>query len=799
MKFRRGAWLWNEGVSSNIVQRVAEHRVEGDSLWLALVDRMGTEHADRFEGAVVQMRISSPLPDVIRVQTWHHDSQEPGVTRFDLDYTLQSPEVSIQETADELIFASGHVSLRIKHRGQFGMRFCDGDDVITSAGGESLAQMNVEGSGSHMMHRLNLAVGECIYGMGERFGPLVKNGQTVEIQNEDGGTISEIAYKNIPFYLSSRGYGVLVNSPSKVEFEVATERVTQLQFSVPGESLDYYLFHGPDPKDVLDKYTQLSGRPALPPAWSFGLWLSTSFTTRYDEKTVNEFVDGMTSRGIPLQVFHFDCFWMKQRHWCDFEWDREAFPDPVGMIQRLKAKGLRICLWINPYISSMSKLFAEGRDIGYFLERADGSVYQADQWQPGMAYVDFTNPAAVQWYCGKLRKLLEMGVDSFKTDFGERIPLDAVYHDGSDPVRMRNYYSYLYNKSVFELLEQFHGKNNALVFARAATAGCQKFPVHWGGDCEATFESMAEDLRGGLSFCLSGAAFWSHDIGGFTGTANPSLYKRWIALGLLSTHSRLHGSSSYRVPWIFDEESVDVMRHFVQLKNRLFPYLFAAAHDAHEKGWPVMRAMVLEFPNDPGCHHLDRQYMLGDSLLVAPIFRQDDIAEYYLPRGRWTNLLSNQVVDGGQWRREKVDFFNVPLFVRGNSILPMSENESKSAWNVLDDLILHLIDIADGANISAKVVASDSKVSTSFRCQRDGERIILASTGAAKCVKILLRGHHADVSQLINGKVIDKRPEGLLIQWINPADPISFNISSVTQAVELTLNKAVVANVVAKP
>ena len=258
--------------------------------------------------------------------------------------------------------------------------------------------------------------------MGERFGPLVKNGQTVTIWNEDGGTTSDQAYKNIPFYLSSAGYGLLVNTPGKVEFEVATERVSQIQFSVAEEELDYYVFAGTDPKDILEKYTRLAGRPALPPAWSFGLWLSTSFTTHYNEKTVNEFVDGMRERDIPLSVFHFDCFWMKERQWCDFDWDREAFPDPEGMLKRLKAKGLKVCVWINSYISQCSSIFEEGRKEGYFLKTKHGDVYQRDQWQPGMAFVDFTNPAAVKWYQSKLRKLLKMGVDCFKTDFAERIP-----------------------------------------------------------------------------------------------------------------------------------------------------------------------------------------------------------------------------------------------------------------------------------------------------------------------------------------------------------------------------------------
>jgi alpha-D-xyloside xylohydrolase len=755
------------------MKRVAEHRIEGDALYLACVDRAGDQHADRFEGTVLQMRVTSPMADVIRVQIQHHHPGSCGPIGFDLDYDLRAPQVRIEEKADHLIFTSGRASLHIQKRAPFEMRFADGDSLITTAAEESLACMDVAGKGNFLMQRLSLSVGECIYGMGERFGPLVKNGQNVVIWNEDGGTSSDQAYKNIPFYLSSRGYGVLVNSPGKVDFEVATERVTQMQISVPGEVLDYYLFQGPDPKDVLDKYTKLAGRPAVPPAWSFGLWLSTSFTTQYNEKTVTEFVDGMIARDIPLKVFHFDCFWMKERHWCNFEWDRDAFPDPRGMLQRLKAKGLKICLWINPYISMMSKLFEEGEREGFFLKRADGSVYQADQWQPGMAYVDFTNPSAVVWYKSKLEKLLDMGVDCFKTDFGERIPDDAVYHDGSNPKLMHNYYTYLYNKTVFDLLESYHGKGNALLFARSATAGSQKFPVQWGGDCDATFESMAEDLRGGLSFCLSGPAFWSHDIGGFNGTAKADVYKRWVAFGLLSTHSRLHGSGSYRVPWLFDEESVDVMRHFVKLKNRLFPYLFSAAHDAQEKGWPVMRAMILEYPNDPGCRYLDRQYMLGGAILVAPVFNPDHVAEYYLPDGKWTPLLGGKIVEGGKWRKETFDFHSLPLFVRENSVVPLADNDEEPQWRLGDPLTLNLFQIADGADISIRLVAGDDGPTT-FRCRRVGKKVTVESDGRAKRVRLLLRSTRA-ASNFINAKAHEVR-EGLLIDWLDIAKSAAFTI-----------------------
>lgn len=673
MKFSNGAWLWAEGVTPYCMRRICLHRIEKDSLWLAAVDRGGSENIDRVEGTVLQMRITSPFADCLRVQIRHHHPEETGIRKFDLDYSLSNPAIKIEGTGEEFRVISGKLSFHIA-KSTWQTRFEISGSPFAAATKDSLAYMQVKDQGNFLAQRLGLAVGECIYGLGERFGPLVKNGQTIIIRNEDGGTISDQAYKNIPFYLSSAGYGLLVNTPGKVEFEIATERVSQIQFSIEEEDLDYYVFAGPDPKDILEKYTRLTGRPALPPSWSFGLWLSTSFTTHYNEKTVNEFVDGMISRDIPLSVFHFDCFWMKERQWCDFEWDRDAFPDPEGMLKRLKAKGLKICLWINSYISQCSSIFEEGRREGYFLKTQNGDVYQRDQWQPGMAFVDFTNPAAVKWYQSKLRRLLEMGVDCFKTDFAERIPDDAVYFDGSDPELMHNYYTYLYNQAVFDLLEDFHGKNNALVFARSATAGSQKFPVHWGGDCEATWESMAEDLRGGLSFCSSGAAFWSHDMGGFTGKANPSLYKRWAAFGLLSTHSRLHGSESYRVPWLFDEESVEVIRFFAKLKNRLFPYLWKCAQDAHEHGWPVMRTMFIEFPDDPSCRYLDRQYMLGPSLLVAPVFRQDDVAEYYLPAGQWTHLLTGKVVAGGSWFREKIGFLDIPLFVRENAVILLANN-----------------------------------------------------------------------------------------------------------------------------
>ncbi len=553
MKFTDGYWHMRADVTAHFPVHVHEVEVEPDTLTVYGPTKRLTQRGDTLNLPLLTVRFSSPMPNVIRVQMVHHKGRQPRRPAFEL-YARQTPDVAIRDGAQAATLTSGRLTVRVEKTGDWRVEFKDGDQVITGSGWRGMGIIDTP-TGRYMHEQLALGVGECVYGLGERFTPFVKNGQVVDLWNEDGGTSSEQAYKNVPFYMTNRGYGVLVNHPERVSFEVASEKVERVQFSVPGESLDYFLIYGPSPKEVLARYTALSGRPALPPAWSFGLWLTTSFTTDYDEETVTGFIQGMSDRDLPLHVFHFDCFWMKEFRWCDFEWDRRVFPDPQAMLQRLKARGLHICVWINPYIAQRSALFEEGMTHGYLLKRADGDVWQWDRWQAGMGLVDFTNPAACRWYGDKLRALVDMGVDCFKTDFGERIPTDVVYADGSDPVKMHNYYAYLYNRTVFEVLEEKLGKGEATVFARSATAGCQQFPVHWGGDSTATFESMAESLRGGLSLCLSGFGFWSHDIGGFEQTAAAAVYKRWCAFGLLSSHSRLHGSSSYRVPWLFDDEA----------------------------------------------------------------------------------------------------------------------------------------------------------------------------------------------------------------------------------------------------
>ena len=729
MKFTAGYWEMRPEVTPRYPVNVHEVKRDGDALLIHATTQPHAHRGDTLNQFPISMRFSSPLPNVIRVQIYHHKGRRVREPQFGL-YPQPRP-VAIEDAPDAASLTSGDLTVRVAKEGPWGVEFRAGDRVVTSSGWRGAAFMETP-QGRFAVEQLNLGVGECVYGLGERFTPFVRNGQVVDLWHDDGGTSSELAYKNVPFYMTNRGYGVFVNHPELVSFEIASEKVARVQFSVAGEQLDYFLIYGPPPKEVLDRYTALTGRPALPPPWSFGLWLSTSFTTDYDEATVTSFIQGMADRQIPLHVFHFDCYWMKDLEWVNFEWDETVFPDPPAMLARLKARGLKVCVWINPYIAQRSPMFDEGMAGGYLLMRPDGDVFQWDRWQSGMGLVDFSNPDACRWYGDKLRALVDIGVDCFKTDFGERIPTDVVYYDGSDPLKMHNFYTYLYNKTVFDVLEEKLGVGQAIVFARSATTGGQQFPVHWGGDSTATFESMAESLRGGLSLSLSGFGFWSHDMGGFELTAAPAVYKRWCAFGLLSSHSRLHGAQSYRVPWLFDDESIDVLRHFSQLKCRLMPYLYAAAVEAHTHGAPVLRPMLLEFPGDPASDALDRQYMLGGAVLVAPVLSFDGVVDYYLPAGRWTHFLSGKVIEGGRWLREQYDFLSLPLFVRPNSAIVVGDNDQRPDYDYADGFTLRVYQMDDGATVNTAVHAADGSPVVIFTIARKGSEVTVDWQGEPK-------------------------------------------------------------------
>lgn len=747
MKFTNGVWLAREGYTISSPIHVFDAQTDEKKLTVFAPFKKVQSRADTLNLGMMTVDITSPQEDVLSVKLTHH----AGGIQKGPEFQVHRQEKKIQITEDEhlITVTTGQLSAKI-NKEKYELSFVSGDRLLTKSAYKSTGYVLSDQKKAYIKESLDLNVGEYIYGLGERFTNFAKNGQTVEIWNKDGGTSSEQSYKNVPFFISNKGYGVFVNYPGHVSFEIGSEHVSKTQFSVEDETLEYFFIYGPTMHEIIRKYTDLTGKPALPPAWSFGLWLSTSFCTDYDEKTVNQFIDGMHERGIPLDVFHFDCFWMKEFEWCNFEWDKRIFPEPEKMLQRLKDKGLKICVWINPYIGQKSPLFEEAKKAGYFIKRKDGSVWQWDLWQGGQGVVDFTNPDARKWYTSKLERLLDMGVDAFKTDFGERIPEDVVYYDGSNPGKMHNYYTYLYNKTVFDLLKEKKGEQNAVVFARSATAGSQQFPVHWGGDCQSNYNSMAESLRGGLSLMLSGFSFWSHDIGGFEEGATPDIYKRWTQFGLLSSHSRYHGNVEYRVPWIFDEEAVEVTKKFTKLKYSLMPYLFKHAVEAHRFGVPVMRPMVMEFQDDPATVLLDRQYMLGENLLVAPIFNEDGNAEYYLPQGKWTNILTGKVYEGGKWYHENYDYMAFPLLAKENSIIICGPETAHAEYEYGKEPIIHLYGF-DGEDVIKETVVyePDGRESVTVKAENKSGTVYLTVKGPEN-YQVVWHPQHGDAAVIQN-------------------------------------------------
>ncbi|KAF2811731.1 uncharacterized protein BDZ99DRAFT_518983 [Mytilinidion resinicola] len=712
MKFRDGMWLVAEGKTVQYAEDIytVTSRPDGKALNLLCPTRRIFSRGDTLNLATLNVEIEAQFDGVISVEVTHFAGARKLGPNFDL-YPDGKPESSASISKIEAVgttITSGNLRATVgPDPHAFDIRFHDTETgaEVTSllnrsvgfayspalSNPKQVSELGSNGISHHIFAQTQLGVGESIHGLGERFGAWNRVGQNIEVWNEDGGTSSDQAYKNVSFWLSSAGYGIFVDTPGKVDLEIGSERCSRVQMAVEAQRLKWYIIYGPNPKTILSKYARLTGFPPPVPAWSFGLWLSTSFTTSYSEATVSNFLTQMQERAIPVEVFHFDCFWLRAFHWCDFVFDTEQFPDPAGQIKRLKEAGLvnKISVWTNPYVGQASPVFQYAAEKGYLVRRTNGDVWQWDLWQTGMGLVDFTNPAAVSWYESCIDKLCDIGVDCIKTDFGERIPTKGVkwFDESVDNERMHNWYAFIYNKTVYETLQRRYGKREAVLFARTACAGTQRFPLCWGGDSESTAPALAESVRAGLSLGLASFASWSCDIGGFEGSPPPWLYKRWVAFGLLCSHSRLHGSNSYRVPWFIDDDSQEpenataVLRSWVQLKRRLMPYIYAQAVESWANGWPIsLRAVALEFSDDPTAWQCDRQFMVGSQILAAPVFTEGGDVQFYLPKGRWTNYWSGEVIQGPGWKKEQHGFLTLPLFVREGTVLVLGKEEGKGGF-----------------------------------------------------------------------------------------------------------------------
>jgi len=583
---------------------------------------------------------------------------------------------------------------------------------------------------------------EHIYGFGEGFGRLDKRETRQRLWNVEAfGNASPGAYKKIPFFMSTRGYGLFLNTSNAVTAHVGDLESTALSLIVDdATSLDLYWIFGPRLAEILPRYTAITGAPALPPKWSFGLWMGRISYNRQEQ--VEQVAADLRSHRIPCDVIHIDTDWYERDWECDLEFGRSKFPDPAGMLARLRAQGFRVSLWQWPNLIVGTQMFQEGRERGYLARRSNGHPYLFPGFAGDAGFIDYSNPAAVAWVQEKFRALFEQGVAAIKVDFGEGAA-PVAHYAGAPGAAMHNLYALLYNQALFAVTEAFHGTGRAVIWARAAWAGSQRYPLHWSGDGLARFEDLACVVRAALSFGLSGFPFYSHDIGGFSGLPTPELYVRWAQLGFFSSHARCHGAPP-REPWAYGEVAEAIFRQYAELRYRLLPYIYSEAVHCSQQSEPFLRPLVLDWQDDPTTLTLDDQYLFGRSLLVAPILDERNRRRVYLPAGRWVAYWTKEVLAGGRWIEVDAPLDVLPIYVKAGALLPYGPLMQHTDEHPLDPLTLELY-LPDSAG--EYTIYEETHAPLTVRYRRHANRLTLEVGAARGAVEVVIWGVHVQLAR----------------------------------------------------
>jgi alpha-D-xyloside xylohydrolase len=569
-----------------------------------------------------------------------------------------------------------------------------------------------------------LAPGEKIFGCGESFTGLDKRGQKLTLWTDDANGIeNQGEYKPIPFFMSSRGYGMFLHTTTPITCDFGHDFSGVNSLMVGDDELDLFVFLG-TPKEILDEYTKVTGKSPLPPLWSFGLWMSRC--TYNAEKQVRDIAATLRQDQIPCDVLHLDTGWFETDWQCDYEFSKTRFADPQKMLADLKTEGFHVSCWQLPYFVPKNKLFPELVAQNLVVRDAKGNLPYED------AVLDFSNPKAVEWYQGKLAGLLRLGVSAIKVDFGEAAPNNGIWANGRTGFYEHNEYPLRYNKAVADITRQITGEN--IIWARSAWAGSQRYPIHWGGDAESTDQGMAAELRGGLSLGLSGFSFWSHDIGGFTAGSvaamDKDLFARWLAFGMLSSHSRCHGEAP-KEPWLYGQEFMDKFRTIDELKYKLMPYVYAQAKDSSEHGLPMVRALFLEFPDDPGAWTVDDEYLYGSQLLVAPLFHTGDTGrDVYLPAGTWIDYQTGKTYTGGWQKNIQAGPIPEIILVRGGAVIPriaLAQSTAQMDWSKIELAVF----AAGGDKASGLVFLPGDTAAHELSVTRNGDHFTLDNDPSA--------------------------------------------------------------------
>ena len=573
--------------------------------------------------------------------------------------------------------------------------------------------------GSDNARRINpvftLTADEMIFGCGESATGLNKVGQKVNLFVTDPqGPETDQMYKPIPFFMSNRGYGMFMHTSAPVTCDFGATYIGLNKMFMGDENLDLFVFFG-EPKDILDEYTDLVGKPGMPPLWSFGTWMSR--ITYFSEKEGYDVAANIRKNKYPCDVIHFDTGWFDVDWQCDYKFSENRFQNPQQMLKDLKSQGFHVCLWQLPYFTPKNRYFPELIKKDMYVKNGNGELPYED------VVLDFSNPETVKWYQDKLAGLLNIGVSAIKVDFGEAAPLNGIYASGKSGWYEHNLYPVRYDMAVSEITKKLHNEN--IMWARAAWAGSQRYPLHWGGDAATTNTGMLGTLRAGLSFGLSGFSFWSHDMGGFVKSTPEDLYCRWLPFGFLTSHTRAHGAPPTE-PWLYDSKRVqDVFRKSAEMKYRLMPYVYAQAKECTEKGLPMLRALFVEFPDDPGAWKVDDEYLFGSQILVAPLLESGITGRtVYLPEGKWIDYQTEKVYEGG-WHKIEAGSLPIIMLVRDGSVLPhlkLAQSTSEMDWS----------------KMNLKVYSADKKQAEGLICLPTDNRIQVVKVDCAKAKPQLL-------------------------------------------------------------
>ena len=574
-----------------------------------------------------------------------------------------------QETLDLRLFPDGKHEVRLAAYDHFSPPRYDA---------LPLGYCKTEGKNDRATLSFECKLNECFAGTGERFEKMDLSGQAFFLKNQDGqGVNNRRTYKNIPFYLSSRMYGVFYHTTAHSKLSLAGVSTRSVEFMSDQALIDAFIIGGDTVEEILRGYRDLTGYPSMPPLWSFGIWMSRM--TYFSADEVNGICDRLRKEHYPCDVIHLDTGWFKTDWLCEWKFNEERFPDPKKFVQDLLKKGFKVSLWQLPYVAEDAEQIDEARKNNYICkltkqQDSEGSNFSALDYA---GTIDFTSEKATEWYKGLLKRLLDMGVKCIKTDFGENIHMDAEYENMS-PELLNNLYALLYQKAAYEITKDVTG--DGIVWARAAWAGCQRYPLHWGGDSCSSWEGLAGSLRGGLHFGLSGFAFWSHDVPGFHTLPNfmnsvvqDDVYMRWTQFGVFSSHIRYHGTNK-REPWHYPNIAPMVKRWW-KLRYKLIPYILRESEKATHSGSTIVQALIFHHPEDNNCWHIDDEYYFGDDFLVAPVMSSDNCRDIYLPEGEWVEFFTGDrfsVSDGGKWLKDiETPLDRMPVFVRKGAVIPV--------------------------------------------------------------------------------------------------------------------------------